>query len=244
MRADTSLFISDLHLAPDDPASLKRFLAFLAGPAGQASQLYILGDLFETWVGDDDLPSPLPGAVCQALRRQADAGLAIFIMHGNRDFLLGEGFCQASSARLLPEPALIDLHGAPTLLMHGDSLCSDDLAYQQFRRQVRDPVWQQAVLARPLAERRLMASQMLDQSSIAKGSKTMVTMDVNQETVAETFRKYACPRLIHGHTHRPARHGHLVDGHERERWILPDWYEAGGYLRCDGDGCRLLDWPG
>lgn len=243
MRAEADLFISDLHLAPDTPATLNRFLAFLDGPASQARRLYILGDLFETWVGDDDLPSPLPGAVCQALRRQADTGLAIFIMHGNRDFLIGADFCEASGARLLAEPALIDLYGTPTLLMHGDSLCTDDLVYQQFRRQVRDTAWQQAVLSRPLAERRLMASQMRDQSSIAKDGKAMAIMDVNRQAVTEAFRSHDCLRLIHGHTHRPARHSHLVDGRERERWVLPDWYETSGYLRCDRAGCRLLDWP-
>ncbi len=244
MRAEVTLFISDLHLSPDAPAILNRFLAFLDGPASQVRRLYILGDLFETWVGDDDLPSPLPATVAQALCAQADTGLEVHIMHGNRDFLLGEAFGQASGAHLLADPALIDLHGTPTILMHGDSLCTDDLAYQQFRQQVRNPVWQQAVLSRPLAERRLLATQMRDQSTVAKDGKTMVVMDVNQAAVAEAFRNHGCPRLIHGHTHRPAHHVHLVDGQACERWVLPDWYESGGYLRCDDHGCQLQDWPG
>jgi UDP-2,3-diacylglucosamine hydrolase len=244
LRVDATLFISDLHLSPDTPATLNRFLAFLDGPASRARRLYILGDFFESWVGDDDLPSPLPDTVVRALRLQADTGLEIHIMHGNRDFLLGEDFCLASGAHLLADPTLIELHGTPTLLMHGDSLCTDDLAYQQFRLQVRNPAWQQAVLSRPLAERRLLAAQMRDQSSVAKDGKTMVVMDVNEEAVAEAYRNHDCPRLIHGHTHRPARHVHLVDGLERERWVLPDWYETGGYLKCDSLGCQLLDWAG
>lgn len=243
MRTDVSLFISDLHLSPDTPATLNHILAFLDGPASQAHRLYLLGDFFETWVGDDDLPSSLPSTIVPALHKQFESGLEIFFMHGNRDFLIGDDFCQASGARLLTEPTLINLHGTPTVLMHGDSLCTDDLAYQQFRRQVRDPAWQQAVLSRPLAERRIMAAQMRDQSMLAKDGKTMVIMDVNQEAVTEVFREYGCPRLIHGHTHRPARHIHLVDGRECERWVLPDWHETGGYLRCDSRGCQLLDWP-
>jgi UDP-2,3-diacylglucosamine hydrolase len=243
LRADATLFISDLHLSPDSPETLSRFLAFLEGPASHASQLYILGDFFETWVGDDDLPSLLPATVVKALRQQTDSGLAIFLIHGNRDFLLGDDFCKTSGAHLLTEPAQIVLHSIPTLLMHGDSLCTDDLAYQQFRQQVRNPAWQQAVLSRPLAERRLMATQMRDQSSIAKDGKNMVIMDVNPDAVADTFREYGCPRLIHGHTHRPARHSHLVDGRECERWVLPDWSESGGYLECGINGCRLQDWP-
>jgi UDP-2,3-diacylglucosamine hydrolase len=244
LRADASLFISDLHLAPESPAVLNRFTSFLDGPADLGRRLYILGDLFETWLGDDDLPSPLPGAVAQALRKQADAGLEILLMHGNRDFLLGQIFCQASGARLLADPALVDLHGTPTLLMHGDSLCTDDLAYQQFRQQVRNPAWQQAILSRPLEERRLLAAQMRDQSTVAKGGKTMVVMDVNEGAVAQSFREHGCHQLIHGHTHRPAHHVHKVDGHECERWVLPDWYdESGGYLHCDSQGCRLLNWP-
>jgi len=243
LRADATLFISDLHLAPDSPAVLNRFLSFLDGPANQVRRLYVLGDFFETWVGDDDLSSPLPGIVVAALRKQVEAGLEIQYMHGNRDFLLGDLFSQASGARLLGDPSLIDLHGTPTLLMHGDSLCTDDLAYQKFRQQVRNPAWQQAILSRPLEERRLLAAQMRDQSSIAKDGKTMVVMDVNADAVAQAFRGHGCHRMIHGHTHRPARHILTVDGHECERWVLPDWdATAGGYLQCDRQGCQLLDW--
>lgn len=241
MRTDLTLFISDLHLSESDPATLDRFLAFMHGPASEANRLYILGDFFEAWIGDDDLESALPAKVVQTLREAADDGLDILLMHGNRDFLIGEGFCSAAGCRLLAEPALIDLHGTPTLLMHGDSLCTDDTAYQAYRAQVRNPLWQQAVLARPIAERRMLAAQMLDRSSEAKDGKTMVLMDANGDAVAETFRKHGCGRLIHGHTHRPARHLIEVDGHECERWVLTDWYAGkGGYLRCDGDGCQAI----
>jgi UDP-2,3-diacylglucosamine hydrolase len=175
------------------------------------------------------------------LRKQADDGLEILLMHGNRDFLLGEGFCRASGCRLLSEPVLVDLYGTPTLLMHGDSLCTDDVAYQAYRSQVRNPDWQRAVLARPLAERRTMAAQMLDQSSLAKDGKSMILMDANPEAVADAFRSHACRRLIHGHTHRPARHQHDVDGTMCERWVLPDWHAGkGGYLRCDRSGCQAV----
>lgn len=240
MRADTALFISDLHLSPDSPATTERFLGFLEGPAGKTRQLFILGDLFEAWIGDDDLASPLPATVVQALRKQADAGLEISVMHGNRDFLLGSAFCAAAGCKLLAEPSLIDLHGTPTLLLHGDSLCTDDQGYQAFRAQVRNPAWQQAVLSRPLTERRAMAAQMRDQSMVAKDGKSMVVMDVNAEAVTKAFREHDCGRMIHGHTHRPARHSHEVDGRECERWVLPDWYETGGYLLCDAAGCRAM----
>lgn len=240
MRADSALFISDLHLSPDSPATTERFLSFLQGPAGETRRLFILGDLFEAWIGDDDLASPLPATVVQALRKQADSGLDIWVMHGNRDFLLGPAFCAAAGGKLLAEPSLIDLYGTPTLLLHGDSLCTDDQGYQAFRAQVRNPAWQQAVLARPLDERRAMAAQMRDQSMVAKDGKSMVVMDVNAEAVTAAFREHGCSRMIHGHTHRPARHDHEVDGRECERWVLPDWYETGGYLLCDGAGCRTM----
>lgn len=242
LRTEQTLFVSDLHLSESDPATLDRFLAFLAGPARDAQRLYILGDLFEAWIGDDDLVSPIPATVAQALRKQADDGLDILIMHGNRDFLLGADFCRAAGCKLLPEPAKIDLHGTPTLIMHGDSLCTDDAAYQVFRNQVRNPAWQQAVLSRPPAERRLMAAQMRDESSVAKDGKTMVLMDVNPDAVAEAMRSHDCSRMIHGHTHRPALHYLEVDGGPCERWVLPDWYLGqGGYLRCDRNGCQAID---
>lgn len=241
MKAEkATLFISDLHLTAEDPSAVERFFRFIAEIAPQAQALYILGDLFEAWVGDDDLDSPLHAAVASALSALSSAGVDIFLMHGNRDFLLGDGFCRASGARLLPEPSVVDLYGTPTLLLHGDSLCTDDVQYQQFRTQTRNPAWQQAMLARPLAERRQIARQIREQSESAKDGKSLSIMDVNADAVTEALRDNGCQRLIHGHTHRPARHFHQVNGKDCERWVLPDWYTTGGYLRCEPQGCELI----
>jgi len=243
LKADgrPAFFIADLHLTPDDPATAGRCLAFLAEVAPEAGALYILGDLFEAWPGDDFLDHPFPAGVVDALRRLSEGGTLVSIMHGNRDFMIGAAFCRAAGATLLADPSVIDLHGTPTLLMHGDSLCTDDAAYQQIRRQVRDPAWQQAVLAKPLPERLAMARQFRDASESAKSDKTDRIMDVNADAVAAAFRQSGCSRLIHGHTHRPTRHDLLVDGKPRERWVLTDWYDGrGGYLRCDATGCMAI----
>lgn len=234
-----TLFIADLHLTAQRPAANERFFGFLEDSAQEADALYILGDLFETWVGDDDLAEPLHAQVADALARLTRAGVTCGIQHGNRDFLLGEAFQQATGTRLLPEASRLDLHGVPTLLLHGDSLCTDDTAYQQLRTQLRNPAWQAGLLARPLAERRMIARQLRDLSEQDKGGKSMAIMDVNEGAVAALFRTTGVDRIIHGHTHRPARHQTLVDGRPRERWVLPDWYDQGGYLVCDQDGCRL-----
>lgn len=240
-EARPTLFISDLHLAPEQPATVERFLRFLAETAPTAGAVYILGDLFEAWPGDDLLGAPFPALIVEKLRVLSDRGTALFLMHGNRDFMLGTAFCQAVRATLLPDPSVVDLYGTTTLLMHGDSLCADDLAYQRIRRQVRDPAWQRAVLDKPLAERLAMAEQFRNQSESAKTGKSDEIMDVNSVAVAEALRQAGCRRLIHGHTHRPARHEPVVDGQHLERWVLPDWYDdKSGYLRCDGPGCELI----
>jgi UDP-2,3-diacylglucosamine hydrolase len=240
LKAKPTLFVSDLHLSGGEPESAARFFRFLGETAAQGQALYILGDLFEAWVGDDDLEDPLHTTVARALHDLVALGIPIFVMHGNRDFLIGEGFCRASGAQLLPEPSVIDLFGIPTLLLHGDSLCTDDTPYQQMRTQVRNPAWQQAMLARPLEERRLIGRQLRAQSEVAKDGKSMAIMDVNAEAVAAAFVKSGCRRLIHGHTHRPAHHVHHMEGQPCERWVLPDWYTSGGYLRCDSSGCELI----
>lgn len=240
-RAALSLFISDLHLTPERPAANDRFFRFLQRTTQQAGDLYILGDFFEAWVGDDDLAEPLHAEVAAALRRLTDNGLRLYLMHGNRDFLLGEAFCRAAGARLLAEPAVIDLGGVPTLLLHGDALCTDDLDYQRFRLMVRDPAWQAAFLARPIAERHALARDLRARSERVKGEKRPEIMDANPDAVAEAFRRHGVTRMIHGHTHRPARHEHDVDDRPRTRWVLPDWYDTGGYLACDMDGCELRE---
>ncbi|HKB82419.1 MAG TPA: UDP-2,3-diacylglucosamine diphosphatase [Burkholderiales bacterium] len=233
-----TLFISDLHLSPETPAATDALLRFLRGTAPDADALYVLGDLFEYWIGDEGLAQPFARQVAQAFRTLADGGVPIYFMHGNRDFLLGERFALASGMTLLTDPTVVDLYGTPTLLMHGDTLCSDDVEYQKFRAMVRNPVWQRAFLAKPLDERVRMAREVRGKSEQAKQVKEMTIMDVAPATVADAFRAHDYARLIHGHTHRPARHEHKVDGRECERWVLADWYNKGSYLLCDAGGCR------
>ena len=233
----TTLFISDLHLCPSRPHITRIFHEFLAGPAQQADSLYILGDLFEYWAGDDDLDDPFNAINCAALRALSDSGVPVFFMAGNRDFLAGEGFAHAAGLSLLPEPAVVDIHGEPTLLMHGDTLCIDDDAYQAFRAEVRSPDWQQAFLALPLTRRKSQIELLRRESEAQKLIKTAQIMDVNPDAVLQALTLHQCTRLIHGHTHRPARHDHVAGGKHCERRVLPDWYETGGYLACAGSGC-------
>jgi len=236
-----SLFVSDLHLCPARPHTTQRFLQFLQETAPQAEALYILGDLFESWVGDDDLAEPLHRAIAHALAQLAAAGVKIWLLHGNRDFLLGASFAQAAGVRLLDEPSLIDLYGVPTLLSHGDTLCSDDVDYLAFRAMVRNPAWQDKFLAQPLAQRKALIQQWRGQSEQEKQQKSAAIMDANPAAIVAALRAYAYPRLIHGHTHRPAQHIHSVDGRVCERWVLPAWDEDGsGYLRCDPSGCTAI----
>jgi len=233
-----ALFISDLHLAPDTAAANATLLSFLEKTAPGADALYVLGDLFEYWIGDEGLAQPFARDIAQAFQALARSGVALYFMHGNRDFLLGERFAAAAGMKLLPDPTLVDLYGTRTLLMHGDTLCTDDVEYQKFRTMVRDPVWQRAFLAKPLEERVRMAREVRSKSEVSKQVKETAIMDVSAATVDATLRSHAFPRLIHGHTHRPARHLHEVDGHACERWVLADWYDQGSYLLCDAGGCR------
>jgi UDP-2,3-diacylglucosamine hydrolase len=233
-----TLFISDLHLSPDTPAATGTLLHFLRETAPAADALYVLGDLFEYWIGDEGLAQPFAQEVAAAFLALANGGVPVYFMHGNRDFLIGERFALASGMKLLNDPTLVDLYGTPTVLMHGDTLCSDDVEYQKFRAMVRNPAWQQAFLAKPLEERVRMAREVRGKSEQAKQVKDMTIMDVTPETVEAAFRAHNYARLIHGHTHRPARHEHMVDGHGSERWVLADWYDHGSYLLCDAKGCR------
>lgn len=239
-----ALFVSDLHLAAERPAISERFFDFLHGPAARAERLYILGDLFEYWIGDDELEAvdgdPLARAVVQGLQALSRRGLGIAIMHGNRDFLLGPRFCAASGARLLEDPAVETVGGVRTLLMHGDTLCTDDHDYQAWRRTARSRAWQEDFLAKDLPERRRTLQALRAKSREVVAAKPADIMDVNQAAVRETLRAHGLARLVHGHTHRPARHALEVDGRACERWVLPDWYERGGYLAVDDAGPRLL----
>lgn len=239
----TALFISDLHLCPTRPAVSRLFLDFLRGPARGAGELYILGDLFEYWAGDDDLDDPFVAGICEAIAALTDAGVPTFFMRGNRDFLAGDGFARRSGVTLLDDPTLRRIEGAPTLLMHGDTLCTDDTDYQQFRSMVRSPQWQQQFLARPLLERKHMIEELRRRSEAAKSIKAEAIMDASEDAVAAALRAHSYPRLIHGHTHRPARHVQEADGHRCERWVLADWYDRGSYLECDGTGCRAVQFP-
>ncbi len=235
-----TLFISDLHLAPERPQITEKFLRFTRDTAAGADALYILGDLFEYWVGDDDLEDPLNGTVSSALSALATSGTAVYLMRGNRDVLLGTDFASRCHATLLEDPALVNLYGTPTLLSHGDALCTDDVEYQRFRVYARDPGNQAKFLAQSLEARREQMRGMRAQSEASKQQKTEAIMDVAPAAVEALLRQHGYPRLIHGHTHRPARHLHRVDGQACERWVLNDWYDTGGYLRCDAAGCTAV----
>ncbi len=237
MRLRRTLFISDLHLDESRPAIVAQFERFLGEVAPGADALYILGDLFEYWVGDDGLALPLPARAAAALEA-ASGGLPIRFMHGNRDFLVAQRFADATGVALIADPTIVDLYGARALLMHGDTLCTDDAPYQRFRAQVRDPAWQAAALAQPLASRVAQAQGMRAESESAKQAKAMDIMDVAPAAVEDAFARTGCDVMIHGHTHRPGRHVSVVAGRERVRWVLPDWYQSGGYLEASPEGIR------
>jgi len=237
-----SLFISDLHLSQDHPLSTELFLHFVAHVSPAAEALYILGDLFEYWAGDDDLNDAYHLRITTALRGLDERGTRIYIMHGNRDFLMDEELGSACNATLLEDPTLLDLYGTPTLLTHGDALCTDDTEYQNFRKQVRNDDWQNRFLSQPLAQRKSQIEQMRSQSETQKSGKQMDLMDVNAKAVEELLRRHGYPRVIHGHTHRPAKHLHQVDGHSCERWVLGDWDSGkAATLRCDAHGLKWVN---
>ncbi len=231
----TTLFISDLHLEDDRPETCEWLMDLLNGPATAAGELYILGDLFEAWIGDDAL-SETARRVADAIKVLQSSGTKCYFMHGNRDFLLGEDFASQAGLTLLPETAVVDLYGIPTLLLHGDTLCTDDVEYQAFRRQSRNPAWQAGVLALSIEERLQLARNARDASKAHTGSTAMSIMDVNEAAVIKAFREHGVHRMIHGHTHRPAVHQHtLENGEVGERIVLADWYTEGSYLQVGSD---------
>ncbi|ADQ85355.1 UDP-2,3-diacylglucosamine diphosphatase [Methylovorus sp. MP688] len=234
-----SLFISDLHLCDARPEISRAFLHLLQGEARHAERLYILGDLFEYWAGDDEVNDPHHQTIIHGLRALTQSGTACYFMHGNRDFLIGERFAEASGVTLLADPVLHDLYGKRVLLSHGDLLCTDDVAYQEFRQLVRKLDWQQVFLQQPLATRKMQIEAIRMRSESEKSIKQADIMDVNDEAVAALFSDWAYPELlIHGHTHRPACHQLTLHGHSCQRWVLGDWYEQGSYLRLDATGCN------
>lgn len=234
--ARPTLFLSDLHLSPDRPAALRAFHAFAGGPARTAAAVYMLGDIFDWWVGDDQMRIPFVRDVVAAMRGISDAGVALYIGQGNRDFLIGEQLARAAGATLLPDFVLLDLHGVRTLLCHGDQLCTDDVEYQAYRARMRDPQVQARLLRLPYFVRRLIAAWLRSKSRDNKALKPESIMDVAISTVEQTFRDHGATRMIHGHTHRPARHAHEVDGTTRERLVLADWEEDGRYLEASEAG--------
>ena len=239
-----ALFISDLHLSGERPDANQQFFRFLRDEAGRAEALYVLGDLFEYWAGDDELEDPdgepLAAKVAQGFRRLADAGVKVCVMHGNRDFLVGKGFFAASGAQFLDDPSVIRFAGKPVALLHGDTLCTDDRDYQAWRRTARSDAWQREFLSKPLAARHQAITVLREESKEVIQAKPAEIMDVNQDAVRNAFRQLGVRRMIHGHTHRPARHEIEVDGARCERWVLPDWYGRGGYLALDDVGPRLV----
>lgn len=234
----TTLFISDLHLDVDRPASIARFLDFMQREARHASALYILGDLFETWIGDDDT-NPGYAPIIAALADLKLGGVPCFFMHGNRDFLIGKRFATATGCRLLAENAVVEIERDRVLLTHGDLLCTDDKPYMALRAVVRDPAWQREFLAKPPAERRRIADDLRSKSQTAIAAKSEEIMDANQSAVEAAMRRHDVSILLHGHTHRPAVHTFSIDGQDATRIVLGAWYDQGSVVRWDENGFDL-----
>jgi UDP-2,3-diacylglucosamine hydrolase len=236
------LFVSDLHLDAATPQAIEQFLEFLSAEAPRAEALYILGDLFEAWIGDDD-PEKEKARVCAGLHALTRTGVACFILHGNRDFLIGEAFCARAGAVLLPDPVIIELDGERVLLTHGDALCTDDHAYQELRTAVRDRTWQRRFLSLPLAVRGRLADQARSGSRAHTSRTVPYVMDVNAAAVAAAYRATDARRIIHGHTHRPGIHETRIEGEPAYRIVLGAWYEQGSYLHYDAGRYELRELP-
>lgn len=237
-----TLFVSDLHLDAASPEIARQFHAFLGDEARTAEALYVLGDLFEAWLGDDD-PDPAARATVSALRALTDSGVPVFVMHGNRDFLIGARFCRETGATLLPDGTVIELHGERAVLMHGDALCTDDASYQRLRRIVRNPVVRGLFRIMTLQQRRALAARMRAGSRAHVGMTAAEIMDVNAEAVVQAFREAGVRTMIHGHTHRPAIHPLEIDGAPAKRIVLGDWYTQGSVLEVSAGGFELRTLP-
>ncbi len=240
----TSLFISDLHLDPGRPGGIRLFNDFIRNKAIDADQIFILGDLFEYWLGDDASEHCGYQTILECLATLARKKTKVYFMHGNRDFLVGKDFASSIGGWLLPDPSKFRLGEIDVLLMHGDSLCTDDVAHQQFREQTRSEQWQQNILSKSISEREEFAKKLRMSSKKANTDKPESIMDVNQDTVESTMKDYQVSLLIHGHTHRAAIHDFQLMGKTAHRIVLGDWYKKGNYLIHDQDGFRLLSYPG
>lgn len=231
-----ALFISDLHLCDTRPHITEAFLAFLQDIAIQAESLYILGDLFEYWAGDDDVETPFHQSICHAFTALSQH-THIYFMHGNRDFLIGDLFCAQTNITLLSDPTKVTIHTHDILLSHGDALCWEDTEYQKMRLQFRNLEWQNQFLAQPLAMRKQQIANIRMQSEQEKSKKSAIIMDVNSQAVCELLTEFNYPPIfIHGHTHRPAQHQLSIEGHNITRWVLGDWYDQGSFLALDDQG--------
>lgn len=232
------LLISDLHLEEERPDISRAFLDLLAGPAREAQALYILGDFFEVWIGDDAM-SPFQLSICQALRELSDSGTRVFLMHGNRDFMVGRKFCKAAGCTLLREPSLVVMNEEPVLLMHGDSLCTRDLGYQKMRRLLRNPLSLFILRNLPLATRHKLARKLRNQSQTQTRMKANDIVDVTPDEVPRIMQAFGVRTLIHGHTHRPAIHKLQIGEHTAQRIVLGDWDREGWMLQVDEQGFTL-----
>ncbi len=233
------LFIADLHLCSEEPAITAGFLRFLAGTAREAQALYILGDLFEAWIGDDD-PEPLHREIAQAIKALVDTGVPCYFIHGNRDFLLGKRFALLSGMTLLPEEKVLDLYGRRILILHGDTLCTDDAGYQAFRRRVHQPWLQRLFLALPLFMRERVAAKMRAGSKAANSSKSVAIMDVNQQAVIDALTRHQVQWMIHGHTHRPEIHPITANGKPAFRCVLGAWHTHGSMIKVTPEDVELI----
>ena len=233
-----TIFISDLHLEAGRPEAIARFETLIREQGLTADAVYILGDLFEAWIGDDDTDQAMK-PVIDALTALARANVPCRIMHGNHDFLLGRRFALATGATLLGDYETVDLYGERVLLTHGDLLCTDDVRYLELRRMVRDPAWQRDFLGKPIAERKAIAGRIRSVSVSESAAKPEAIMDVNRAAVEETMREFGVRRLLHGHTHRPAVHTLEIDGEPAERIVLGAWHEQGYVLHWDENGYRV-----
>jgi UDP-2,3-diacylglucosamine hydrolase len=237
-----TLFIADLHLQTEEPAITAGFLRFLQGEARSADALYILGDLFEAWIGDDD-PNPLHREIAAAIKALVDSGVPCFFIHGNRDFLIGKRFARESGMMLLPEEQVLDLYGRQVLIMHGDTLCTDDTGYLAFRAKVHTPWIQTLFLALPLFIRNRIAAKMRAGSKAANSSKSLSIMDVNPQAVIEVMEKHRVQWLIHGHTHRPDVHTLSANGEPAHRVVLGAWHTEGSMVKVTPNGIELIPFP-